>query len=67
MYSRKQLESMRFAHIVNQRKMWSEMYGKLLPEVVTEYESLVCSKNHKTSKSNFVRGKGQMKSGTGKY
>lgn len=54
LYSRKQLESMRFAHIVNQRKLWSEMYGRLLPEVVTEYESLVCLKNHKSSK---FRGK----------
>ncbi|XP_024009861.1 uncharacterized protein LOC112085114 [Eutrema salsugineum] len=41
LYSRKQMESMRFAHIVNQKKLWSEMYARLLPEVVTDYESLV--------------------------
>lgn len=63
LYSRKQLESMRFAHIVNQKNLWSEMYARLLPEVVTEYETLVCLKNHKTSKTKRVRG--QTDSGIG--
>ncbi|CAD5315535.1 unnamed protein product [Arabidopsis thaliana] len=57
LYTRKQLESMRFAHIVNQKNLWSEMYSRILPEVVTEYESLVYVKNYKSSKSNRVRGR----------
>ncbi|CAL9236628.1 unnamed protein product [Arabidopsis halleri] len=44
MYSRNQMESMRYAHIANQKKLWSDLYAKLLPELVTEYEGL---KNHK--------------------
>ncbi|CAH8256821.1 unnamed protein product [Arabidopsis lyrata] len=55
-YTRKQLESMRFAHTVNQKILWSEMYARILPEVLTEYESLVYVKNYKSSKSNRVRG-----------
>lgn len=42
------MESMTFAHIVNQNKLWSEMYARLLSEVVTDYECLVRIKNHKT-------------------
>ncbi|XP_023639360.1 uncharacterized protein LOC17890377 isoform X2 [Capsella rubella] len=52
MYSRNQMESMRYAHIANQKKLWSDMYARLLPELVAEYEGLVCLKNHKNSKSN---------------
>ncbi|VVB03126.1 unnamed protein product [Arabis nemorensis] len=52
MYSRKQMESMRFAHVANQKKLWSDMYAKLLPELVSEYEGLVSLKNQKTSKAN---------------
>lgn len=52
MYSRKQMESMRYAHIARQKKLWSDMYATLLPELVNEYEGLASLKNHKTSKSN---------------
>ncbi|XP_010508562.1 PREDICTED: uncharacterized protein LOC104785117 [Camelina sativa] len=52
MYSRKQMESMRYAHIADQKKLWSDMYAKLLPELATEYEGLVYLKNYKSSKSN---------------
>ncbi|CAA7038150.1 unnamed protein product [Microthlaspi erraticum] len=52
MYSRKQMESMRYAQIANQKKLWSDMYATLLPELVNEYEGLASLKNHKTSKSN---------------
>jgi survival of motor neuron protein-interacting protein 1 len=45
MYSRNQMESMRYAHIANQKKLWSDLYARLLPELVTEYEGL---KNHKS-------------------
>ncbi|KFK37106.1 hypothetical protein AALP_AA4G213800 [Arabis alpina] len=53
MYSRKQMESMRFANVANQKKLWSEMYARLLPELVSEYEGLVNLKNQKTSKANL--------------
>ncbi|KAL1187989.1 hypothetical protein V5N11_007532 [Cardamine amara subsp. amara] len=52
MYSRNQMESMRYGHIANQKKLWSDMYTRLLPELVTEYEGLVSLKSQKTSKSN---------------
>ncbi|XP_010517776.1 PREDICTED: uncharacterized protein LOC104793175 [Camelina sativa] len=52
MYSRKQMESMRYAHIADQKKLWSDMYARLLPELLTEYEGLVYLKNYKSSKSN---------------
>ncbi|CAH2058353.1 unnamed protein product [Thlaspi arvense] len=54
MYSIKQMKSMRYAHIANQKKLWSEMYARLLPELVTEYEGLVSLKNQKTSKSSGI-------------
>ncbi|XP_019100582.1 PREDICTED: uncharacterized protein LOC104782760 isoform X2 [Camelina sativa] len=53
MYSRKQMESMRYAHIADQKKLWSDMYARLLPELVTEYEGLVYLKNYKSSKSGI--------------
>ncbi|KAG7574639.1 Gemin2/Brr1 [Arabidopsis suecica] len=53
MYSRNQMESMRYAHIANQKKLWSDLYAKLLPELVTEYEGL---KNHKRESSISILG-----------
>ncbi|KAL0711187.1 hypothetical protein Bca4012_018165 [Brassica carinata] len=35
------------------RKLWSDVYAKLLPELVTKYKGLVSLKNQKTSKSNL--------------
>ncbi|CAN8318042.1 unnamed protein product [Cochlearia groenlandica] len=52
MYSIKQMKSMRYAQLANQKKLWSEIYARLLPELVTEYEGLVSLKNQKTSRSN---------------
>uniref|UniRef100_A0A1J3JCF1 Gem-associated protein 2 n=1 Tax=Noccaea caerulescens TaxID=107243 RepID=A0A1J3JCF1_NOCCA len=52
MYTRKQMESMRYAHIARQKKLWSDMYATLLPELVNEYEGLASLKNHKISKSS---------------
>ncbi|KAG7570197.1 Gemin2/Brr1 [Arabidopsis thaliana x Arabidopsis arenosa] len=53
MYSRNQMESMRYAHIANQKKLWSDLYAKLLPELVTEYEGL---KNHKRESGISILG-----------
>lgn len=53
MYSKNQIESMRYAHIANQKELWSDMYARLQPELVTEYEGLVGLKNHRSSKSNL--------------
>ncbi|KAG2245177.1 hypothetical protein Bca52824_092980 [Brassica carinata] len=53
MYSVNQMKSMRYANMGNQRKLWSDMYARLLPELVSEYEGLVSLKNQKSSKSNM--------------
>lgn len=53
MYSRNQMESMRYAHIANQKKLWSDLYAKLLPELVTEYEGL---KNHRRESGISILG-----------
>ncbi|KAJ0258377.1 hypothetical protein HA466_0071770 [Hirschfeldia incana] len=55
MYSLSQMKSMRYANMANQRKLWSEMYARLLPEVVSEYEGLVSlKKSQKSSKSSGI-------------
>lgn len=51
-YSINQMKSMRYAHPANQKKLWSDVYARLLPELVNEYEGLVGLKNQKTAKSN---------------
>ncbi|KAF2568183.1 hypothetical protein F2Q68_00028290 [Brassica cretica] len=54
MYSLSQMKSMRYANMGNQKKLWSDVYARLLPELVIEYQGLVVSlKNQKTSKSNM--------------
>ncbi|KAJ4904110.1 hypothetical protein Rs2_18061 [Raphanus sativus] len=52
-YSINQMKSMRYAHPANQKKLWSDVYARLLPELVNEYEGLVGLKNQKTAKSNM--------------
>ncbi|KAL0739977.1 hypothetical protein Bca4012_081490 [Brassica carinata] len=52
-YSINQMKSMRYAHSADQKKLWSDVYARLLPELVNEYEGLVCWKIQKTSKSNM--------------
>ncbi|XP_018436540.2 uncharacterized protein LOC108808929 isoform X2 [Raphanus sativus] len=56
MYSLNQMKSMRYANMGNQRKLWSDMYARLLPELVSEYEGLVSLKkmNQKNSKSSGI-------------
>ncbi|CAH8385339.1 unnamed protein product [Eruca vesicaria subsp. sativa] len=49
-YSINQMKSMRYAHSANQKKLWSDVYARLLPELVAEYEGLV---SLKTSKSDM--------------
>ncbi|KAF2566800.1 hypothetical protein F2Q68_00023828 [Brassica cretica] len=52
MYSLNQMKSMRYANMANQRRLWSDMYARLVPELVSEYEGLVSlKKNQKSSKS----------------
>ncbi|EOA28928.1 hypothetical protein CARUB_v10025175mg, partial [Capsella rubella] len=51
MYSRNQMESMRYAHIANQKKLWSDMYARLLPELVAEYEGPVSAVPRRTQDS----------------
>ncbi|CAN6830643.1 unnamed protein product [Brassica oleracea var. botrytis] len=52
MYSLNQMKSMRYANMANQRRLWSDMYARLLPELVSEYEGLV--KKQKSSKSSGI-------------
>ncbi|KAG2309503.1 hypothetical protein Bca52824_029251 [Brassica carinata] len=47
-YSINQMKSMRYAHPANQKKLWSDVYARLLPELVSEYEGLVCWKIQKS-------------------
>ncbi|CAH8389825.1 unnamed protein product [Eruca vesicaria subsp. sativa] len=55
MYSVNQMKSMRYANMANQRKLWSDMYARLLPELVSEYEGLVSfKKSQKSSKSSGI-------------
>ncbi|WZY91572.1 hypothetical protein YC2023_063901 [Brassica napus] len=54
-YSLNQMKSMRYANMANQRKLWSDMYARLVPELVSEYEGLVSTKkNQKSSKSSGI-------------
>ncbi|CDY14841.1 BnaC04g48380D [Brassica napus] len=54
MYSLSQMKSMRYANMGNQKKLWCDVYARLLPDLVNEYEGLVVSlKNQKNSKSNM--------------
>ncbi|XP_013637533.1 PREDICTED: uncharacterized protein LOC106342990 isoform X1 [Brassica oleracea var. oleracea] len=52
MYSLNQMKSMRYANMANQRRLWSDMYARLVPELVSEYEGLV--KKQKSSKSSGI-------------
>lgn len=38
--------------MANQRRLWSDMYARLVPELVSEYEGLV--KKQKSSKSSGI-------------
>ncbi|XP_031274157.1 uncharacterized protein LOC116132626 [Pistacia vera] len=53
MYSRKEMEALRFVNIVEQRKMWRDVYTGLGPVVMTEYDDLFSSKHQKHILLNF--------------
>ncbi|XP_044481097.1 uncharacterized protein LOC123207691 isoform X1 [Mangifera indica] len=47
MYSRKEMEALRFINIAKQRKMWRDIYTGLGPVVMTEYDDLSSFKHQK--------------------
>lgn len=53
MYSRKEMEALRFVNIVEQRKMWRDIYTGLGPVVMTEYDDLASFKHQKHILLNF--------------
>ncbi|XP_044478646.1 uncharacterized protein LOC123205694 [Mangifera indica] len=53
MYSRKEMEALRFVSVVEQRKMWRDIYTGLGPVVMTEYDDLASSKQQKHILLNF--------------
>ncbi|KAF5465300.1 hypothetical protein F2P56_015320 [Juglans regia] len=46
-YSRKEMEALRFVNIVEQREIWKEIYNMLGAAVAREYDDLASSKNQK--------------------
>jgi hypothetical protein len=52
-YSRKEMEALRFANIEEQRKNWKEIYEGLGAAVAREYEDLASSKHQKQIRVNF--------------
>uniref|UniRef100_A0A803Q721 Uncharacterized protein n=1 Tax=Cannabis sativa TaxID=3483 RepID=A0A803Q721_CANSA len=53
LYSREEMEALRFVNIVEQRKMWKDVHTGLGPIVRKEYDYLVSSKNQKNFQFNF--------------
>ncbi|XWS22268.1 hypothetical protein CRYUN_Cryun29cG0019600 [Craigia yunnanensis] len=47
MYSRKELEALRFAKVVEQRNLWRDVYNGLATDVIREYEDLGSWKHQK--------------------
>ncbi|KAL8487412.1 hypothetical protein ACS0TY_023913 [Phlomoides rotata] len=54
-YSREELEVLRFDNLDGQKKTWAAVYGGLRPTVAAEYDGLLAStsKNHGVSSSRF--------------
>lgn len=52
-YSRKEMEALRFLNVGKQRKIWSEVYCGLGPNVASEYNDLVNYANQKHNQLNF--------------
>ncbi|KAL5539525.1 hypothetical protein UlMin_045180 [Ulmus minor] len=52
-YSRDATEALRFVNVVEQKKMWKDLYIGLGPAVRKEYDGLVNSKHHKNTHFNF--------------
>ncbi|KAH9727776.1 spliceosome protein-like protein [Citrus sinensis] len=56
MYSREEMEALKFFNVVQQRKLWRNVYTGLGPAVMNEYDNLACSKHQKpTLKSSDTR------------
>lgn len=55
MYSRKELEDLRFAKIVEQRKLWKDICTALGTKIMREYNDLASNKHQKCIQSNFAR------------
>ncbi|KAJ8755330.1 hypothetical protein K2173_019128 [Erythroxylum novogranatense] len=53
MYSRKEMQALRFVNIVEQRKLWGEIYSGLGQAVSKEYDDLAVSKYDKNHRVNF--------------
>ncbi|KAK9288355.1 hypothetical protein L1049_016808 [Liquidambar formosana] len=52
-YSRKEMEALRFVNVEKQQKMWYEVYCGLGPSVAKEYNDLVNCANQKHIRLNF--------------
>lgn len=56
MYSREEMEALKFFNVVQQRKLWRDVYTGLGPAVMNEYDNLASSKHQKpTLKSSDTR------------
>lgn len=52
-YSRMELEAMRYVNVVEQKKLWKDIYRGLGPVVAKEYENLASVKHQKNIHNNF--------------
>ncbi|PQM33866.1 uncharacterized protein Pyn_07017 [Prunus yedoensis var. nudiflora] len=52
-YSRMELEAMRYVNVVEQKKLWKDIYRGLGPVVAKEYENLASVKHQKNIRNNF--------------
>ncbi|KAJ4839337.1 hypothetical protein Tsubulata_029972 [Turnera subulata] len=66
-YSREEMQALRFVNIVEQRKMWRDIYTGLGNAVVKEYDGLGITKHQGNTRSNFdpSRRFGRMEGGRG--
>ncbi|KAL6293791.1 hypothetical protein ACE6H2_001933 [Prunus campanulata] len=52
-YSRMELEAMMYVNVVEQKKLWKDIYRGLGPVVAKEYENLASVKHQKNIRNNF--------------
>lgn len=53
MYSREEMEALKFFNVVKQQKLWRDVYTGLGPAVMNEYDNLVSSKHQKPIVKSF--------------
>ncbi|XP_039027134.1 uncharacterized protein LOC120160875 [Hibiscus syriacus] len=58
MYSRKELQDLRFANVEEQYSFWMDIYGGLAIDVIKEYEDLASKPQKNTAKIGLVAGRG---------